>query len=299
VGKADSLIQFTSDSSAPNPGDRAGIAFYENSAVTTHLSYCGLDYGGLSTDGALDVSAGAQFSVDHCTIARSAGAGLFCEGDAHPIDFTDNSITGCLSYPIRIEAEYLRTLGAGNVLSGNTAGRDAIFVVGTRVVTSATWRNLGAPYQVSGNITIADEALPVVTIEPGITIKLGPNTAITVGEQPHGGGLRADASGGQQIVFTSSLPNPTRGDWQYIYFDGDAIDSECILKNCRFLYGGKNDDGEIFLENAHPEIRGCAVDSSASYGIYLYGSPNELPRKDSLRANNTFTGNALGDIIGP
>jgi hypothetical protein len=299
VGSAGSLIQFTSDSSAPNPGDWTGIAFHANAAPTTHLSYCGLDYGGLSSGGALVASPGAQFSVDHCTVARSAGAGLLCEGDGHPTDFTDNSIAGCLSYPVRIKAEYIRYLGAGNVLTGNTLGKDAIFVVGSGVVTSTTWRNLGAPYQVSGDVSIADASGPVVTIEPGTTIKLGSSTVISVGQDPLPGGLRADASGGQQIVFTSSLPTPKRGDWQYIYFDAVAIDSVCMLKNCRIQFGGSDSTGEIFLLNAKPEIRGCAVDSSAGYGIDLYGFAAELPRKDSLRANNTFTGNVKGDIIGP
>jgi hypothetical protein len=299
VGSADALIQFTADSSAPNPGDWTGITFYANAAPTTHLSYCGLDYGGSSNGGALVANPGAQFSVDHCTVARSAGTGLFCEGDGHPTDFTDNSITGCLSYPVRVKAEYIRYLGAGNVLTGNTPGRDAIFVVGSGVVTSATWRNLGAPYQVSGDVSIADASQPVVTIEPGTTIKLGPSTAIWVGKDTLPGGLRADASGGQQILFTSSLTPPYRGGWQYIYFDALAIDSACMLKNCKIQFGGGDGSGEIFLFNANPEIRACAVDSSAGYGIYLYGSPAELPRRDSLRANNTFTGDSLGDIFGP
>jgi len=113
------------------------------------------------------------------------------------------------------------------------------------------------------------------------------------------GGLKADATGGQQILFTSTAVTPSRGDWQYINFDLGTIDGESKLKNCKFQFGGRNMDGEIYLYNANPEISGCAVDSSAGFGIYLDGTASELPDPAVLRANNTFTDNALGDIFGP
>lgn len=299
VGKPDSLIQFTSDSSAPSPGNWAGIAFYANTTPATHLSYCGLDYGGVSNGGALVANPGAQFAVDHCTIGHSAGSGLFCEADGHPTSFTDNSITGSQNYPVRIQAGFIGAVGSGNVLTGNAPGMDAIFVAGSNVTTSGTWRNLGVPYLVNGDVFIGDVSQPVVTIEPGTTIRLALNTQIWVGYNLLPGGFLADATGGQQILFTSSATTPGRGDWLYLYFDLGSIDSQCKLKNCKFQFGGRNLDGEIYLYNVNPEISGCAVDSSAGYGIYLDGTPGELPDPSVLRANNTFTGNALGDIFGP
>jgi hypothetical protein len=300
VGKSDTLIQFTSDSSAPSPGNWTGIAFHAATVPTTRLSYCRLDYGGVSSGGALVANPGAQFSVDHCTIMHSAGSGLFCEGDGHPTDFTDNSVTGNQNYPVRVKAEYIRSIGAGNVLTGNAPDMDAIFVVGSGVTASATWRNLGVPYLLNGDVSIGDASQPVVTVEPGTTIKLGLNTTITVGYNLLPGALKADATGGQQILFTSASATPHRGDWVYINFDLGTIDSESKLKNCVIKLGGRNgSDGEIYLYNANPEISGCAVDSSAGYGIYLEGDPGELPDPAVLRANNTFTDNAQGDIFGP
>jgi hypothetical protein len=299
VGKPDTLIQFTSDSSAPNPGIWTGIAFHAATVPTTRLSYCRIDYGGSSNNGALVANPGAQFSVDHCNIARSAGAGLFCEGEGHPTSFTDNVLTGNLNYPVRIKAAYVGYVGSGNVLTGNAQDMDAIFVVGSGVDTSATWRNLGVPYLVNGDVSIGDASGPVVTIEPGTTVKLALNTAITIGYNLLPGALKADATGGQQILFTSTAATRNRGDWLYIYFDLGTIDGESKLKNCKFQFGGRNMDGEIYLYNANPEISGCAVDSSAGFGIYLDGTPGELPDPAVLRANNTFTGNALGDVYGP
>ncbi len=299
VGKPDTLIQFTSDSSAPSPGNWTGIAFYANTAATTHLSYCGLDYGGVSSGGALVANPGAQFSVDHCTIAHGAGSGLFCAIGGHPTAFTDNTITGSLNYAVRVEAGYIGSIGSGNVLTGNAPGMDAIFVAGSGVVASATWRNLGVPYVLNGDVSIGGVSQPVVTIEPGTTIKLGQNTTITVGYNLLPGGLKADATGGQQILFTSTLATPHRGDWLYIYFDLGTIDSESKLKNCKFQFGGGNQDGEIYLYDANPEISGCAVDSSAGYGIFLDGDFGNMPDTLALRANNTFSGNANGDVGHP
>ena len=201
-----------------------------------------------------------------------------------------------MDYPIRIEAGYLGFIGAGNVLTGNASGMDAIFAAGSGVAASATWRNLGVPYIVNGDVLIGDASSPVVTVEPGTTIKLAQNAAITIGYNQLPGALKADATGGQQILFTSSSPTPHRGDWLYIYFDLGTIDSESKLKNCKFQYGGRNQDGEIYLYDAKPEINGCAVDSSAGYGIFLEGNWSELPDTMALLNNNTFSGDSLGGV---
>jgi hypothetical protein len=299
VGTGDSLIVFTSDSSAPNPGDWTGIAFHDQCAAGTRLSYCQLEYGGLSNTGALMANQNARFGVDHSIIKYSAGCGLSCEGDGHPADFSYNAITGCTNYPVRILADYIRSLGAGNVLSGNAQGVDGVYVLGSQVTTTGTWRNHSVPYLLFGDVRIGDASQPVVTVEAGTTIKLALLAQITVGENLLPGALKADASGAQPITFTSMSGAPRPGDWQYLYFWPDAIDTQCALKNCRILFGGRNNDGEVYLYNAKPEISGCAVDSSAGYGIYLEGSPGELPDPAALKANNTFSGNALGDVFGP
>lgn len=296
VGKPDTLIVFTADTSNPSPGIWNGITFHPGTGPATTLSYCRIEYGGLSNAGGLLALAGARFHVDHCTITHCAGSGLFCDGDGHPTSFSDNVLTANLSYPIRIKAEYLRTLGSGNTLTGNAPDMDAVLVSGSNVTTSAIWRNFGVPYLVNGDVLIGDASQPVVTIEPGTQLRLGLNTAITIGYNLLDGALAADATGGQQILFTSSAATPRKGDWMYIYFDLGTMDDKSKLKNCRFEFGGRNNDGEIYLYNAKPEIRGCAIDSSASYGIYLEGDPGELPSPAELRANNTFTGNELGDI---
>jgi hypothetical protein len=176
---------------------------------------------------------------------------------------------------------------------------DAVFVVGSSVTTSGTWRNLGVPYRFSGDVLIGDASQPVVTVEPGTTIKLELNTAITIGYNLLPGALKADATGGQQILFTSTAATSRPGDWLYIYFDLGTIDSESKLKNCKFQFGGRNLDGEVFLYNANPEITGCAVDSSAGYGICIDGDPGELPDSLALLTNNTFSGNARGDVGRP
>ena len=53
------------------------------------------------------------------------------------------------------------------------------------------------------------------------------------------------------------------------------------------------------LDHVSFEIRDCAVDSSAGYGIYLDGDPGNLPDPDSLVLNNTFSGNRLGPVRRP
>lgn len=299
VGKTDSLIVFTSIATAPARGDWSGLTFAEMAGTSTRLSFCTVSYGGLSAGSAILVDGSAAATVDNCTIEQSAGYGVWYANEGRFAGFHDNKVTSCGSYPVRIKAEFIGDIGTGNQLTGNAEGFDGVYVDGSTVTASSSWRNPGVPYRINGTVAIGGASQPVVTIDPGTTISFAQNSGISIGENLEPGALKADASGGQRIVFTSLTGAPSRGDWAYLYFYPTAIMNQCKLVNCRIAYGGRNGDGEIYLYDANIEISGCAVDSSGGYGIYLDGDPGNLPDPAALRANNTFQDNRLGDIFGP
>jgi hypothetical protein len=299
VGKPDSLIVFTSNAATPARGDWSGLGFFEMTGTSTRLSYCTVSYGGPSSGAAIVVDGSAAAVVDNCTIEQSAGYGTWYANNGRFAGFSDNRITNCGSYPVRVKAEHIGDIGTGNQLTGNAEGFDGVYVDGSAVTATALWRNPGVPYRVNGAIAIGGTSQPVVTIEPGTTISIGQNSGISVGENLLPGALKADAFGGQRIVFTSLAATPGRGDWAYLYFYPTAIMDQCKLVNCRIAYGGRNGDGEVYLYDANFEISGCAIDSSGGYGIYLDGNPGSLPDPAALRASNTFQDNELGDIYGP
>jgi hypothetical protein len=72
------------------------------------------------------------------------------------------------------------------------------------VTTNETWTAACSPYNVTQSISVLSSA--TLTIEPGVTVRVGSNMTLTVGQ----GKLVANGTAGNPIVFTSSLASPTR-----------------------------------------------------------------------------------------
>jgi hypothetical protein len=292
VGKpgADSMIYLTSNSATPNPGDWAGIDFFEGTRTTSRFSYCEINYGGLDIYGAVNLDWGGSILMDHTTIKNSLGCGIWT-GDhtGYVGGFIGNTITQCGTYPLRISAVNLSKLTSGNTLTGN--GTDAIYVIGGGITETGTWKNQGVPFLLAGDVTIGDPSGPVLTIEDGSTVKVNAGLSISLGYTVPAG-LVAN-----NVTFTSASGNPQRGDWYGIQFNGACVDAECRLTNCTISYGGGDDLGNVWTYDAIPTITGCNINNSKGWGIYLDGT--EYPNPDDLEANNTFSNNLLGNVRRP
>ncbi len=294
IGTATEPITFTSltDTVA---GIWRSLGFYSNAISTARLSYCVVERAGSGGGkGAVTVDD-CRIKIDNCTVRRNALYGVYCEGGTGYFDdFSNNTITTSGEYSVRMEADKARTLGGGNVLTGNT--KDGVQVAGGPVSTTGTWLNHGVPYVISSDVNIGDDnTSPVITIAPGTTVKLQSNTELYCG-YTGSGGLVADGTSGR-ITFTSSVPTPSRGDWYSIGFYGRTIDAVSKLVNCTVEYGGGDSRGNVRIDDAVPTVSGDSLGHSSSYGIYLAGS--EYPDPATLRANNTFYDNALGDVREP
>lgn len=157
------------------------------------------------------------------------------------------------------------------------------------ITTEKTWYAKDNPHVVTGDIMVAGEAGPVLTLEAGVVVKFAPDTILWVGYvEP--GALMADGSKGQ-ITFTSGASSPSPGDWKGITFDEHATDGECKLINCLIEYGGGNDKGNIYCYSASPTVKNCTIRRSSSYGIYLKAG------SDPLLSGSTFADNAAGDLL--
>jgi len=293
VGTATSPITFTSFVDTV-PGIWEALSFYGNTISTARLSYCVIERaGGSGREGAVLVS-GCRIKMDNCTVRQNALYGVYCENDGYFDDFSNNTITTSGEYPVRIDADKARTLGAGNVLTGNT--NDGILVHGGNVATTGTWLNHGVPYVAEGDVYVSDETSnPVLTIAAGTTVEMKPQKEFYVGYS-HPGGLIADGTAGQ-ITFTSSVTPPSAGDWDRLSFCSNSISSQCKLKNCKVEYAGYDGRGNIYIDDCTPEVTGDSIGHSSEYGIYLDGS--SYPNPAQLQADNTFYDNVSGDIRVP
>jgi hypothetical protein len=118
--------------------------------------------------------------------------------------------------------------------------------VGTSISSPTTW-TAGNVYVVLGSLTVTS----VLTINPGVVVKLGVNGNIRV---QGSGKIAAVGNATQRIVFTSyaddsycgdtngdgTATSPLKGDWLNVYLNGGNGNS---FHYCDFLYAGANDGG--------------------------------------------------------
>jgi hypothetical protein len=288
VGTAASPITFTGATDTV-AGSWVGIGFYGNTISTARMSYCNVLFGGKTSDnlGAVRVD-NTNIKFDHNLVRKSGSNGVWVSYTGYFSDFTNNTVTGCTKYAVRIGAANVPTLGAGNTLTGNI--KNGIEVFHSAVATSGTWLNHGVPYVVTDDVAIDQNA--VVTISAGCTVAFDPQVEFYVGYSSPGG-IIADGTAGQ-ITFTSSVNPPSAGDWTGLSFYGNSINSQCKLINCKVEYAGYDNYGNIRIDNCTPTVTDDSIGHGSAYGIYLSGS--EYPDPAALRANNTFYDNVSGDI---
>jgi hypothetical protein len=292
IGKADSMIYFTSDATTPNPGDWEGFDFFGETRATTRFSYCDINYGGSPDYGVINLDWGGTIQMDHTTIKNAPKYGIHAgEFTGYVEGFTANTITACGSYPIYMGAPDMRHMTSGNTLTGNAI--DAIYISGGGITETGTWRNHGVPYVLGASLDIGADAGPVLTIETGATLKFTSGHWLALGYTVPAGLI---ANG---VTFTSASSSPQQGDWNGIWFYGSVTDAQCQLTNCTIAYGGGDDYGNIWMEDAKPTITNCNVHDSKGWGIYLSGA--EYPNPDSLESGqgNTFSNNLLGNVYRP
>lgn len=293
-GLADSIILFTSHATNPSAGDYIGIGLYEYAMNTSSFSYCTIEYAGNTANyGAFHVDGITHARMNNCTIRSIANHGVRVDLDACFQSFTNNTITGCGGYPVYINPEYVRTLGAGNTLTGNTL--NAVYVTSGSVVTTGTWLNHGVPYVLGGSIDVGNNNTnPVLTIAAGTTVKFQPDVELYAGYNGNGG-IIADGTSGR-ITFTSNVASPTNGDWYNIGFYEYSIDASSKLIDCNILYGGAGTSypGNIYIDDAIPEITGDSIGHSGNFGIYLAGTV--YPDSTGLETDNTFFDCPSGNV---
>jgi parallel beta-helix repeat protein len=111
--------------------------------------------------------------------------------------------------------------------------------------------------------------------------------ALQVGEGNNLGTIIAMGSEEHPVTFTSSLSQPTPGNWRMIILTSKAMD--CVLDNVKLLYGGMNQgydtDSELLVETSSASITSCTFSFSGKHGMCLQSNA------DPYTFNNTFTDN--------
>jgi hypothetical protein len=297
VGDAVNRITFTANSPSPTKGFWGGIYFHDlaydydsNPATGCIMDYCDVAWGGYPSgwgrgNGAILVeglTTGPSIQISNCNVTNSSAFGILMgDGGMFATGSSGNTVSDCNSYPVGIDANEAGTLRAGTY-TGNTI--DAIEIDSYYSVdTTATWANPGVPYVITYSLYVEGASSPVLTIQPGTTLKFDSGCSLLVGYN-YTGTLIANGSSGQEITFTANSPSPTKGFWVGVCFDNLSLDyvnpsTGCQMDYCNVEYAGGNSgwgegDGCILVEGDDPDgpavkISNCNASNSAAFGILL------------------------------
>jgi hypothetical protein len=271
-------------------------------------------FGALDIRGDQDAATQPIFSADHVTVKGSQSLGVRVrEGGGFAQGSKDLAITGGASFPISIWARAAGTLPSGTY-TGN--GTDEIILPAAGgpddIKEDTTFAARGVPYRIGGPtggkmLTVGGTgSVPLLTIEPGVTLRFEKDARIDVDSASGAatGALRAVGTAEKPIVFTSAAATPAAGDWVGIVIEGppdarDAIGhakisfaggaSQISSFDCPGpMNAGFANEGAILVVGGQPAtafVTNTTIESSAGDGI-VRGWTGDLV---DLLATNTFT----------
>jgi len=159
---------------------------------------------------------------------------------------------------------------------------DSETIVSGDITSDTVWMLDNSPYIIKANVIVENGVS--LTIEPGVTVKFDGLYSLDVR-----GGLIAEGTESEKILFTSNINPPSRNDWRQLRFGDISDDDGCIVSHCVIEYSERG----IYCHSASPTItyntirNNCAPGSDYG-GIFLNRS------SDADIYYNTITNNGNG-----
>jgi hypothetical protein len=254
-GSSANPILFSANTVSPTAGYWQYI-YFNGADAGSILDNCTVEYGGSSNGAILMRSSLSNVTISNTTVSQSGGYGIRLLNGADSPSINDCSFDNCANYPIYTYADRVKDLTGTMSFTSNVF--DAIYVRNQNVNTG-TWLDHGVPYVLGGNTTIND--LETLTINPGVEVSFNGNFYLRVN-----GGLVANGTDANHIVFSSNQTVPAKGDWNRIYFN---VAESSSLSYCEFLYAGSGTSAiDISNSGSNVTIANCFINNSEGYGIY-------------------------------
>ncbi|MCB1852963.1 MAG: right-handed parallel beta-helix repeat-containing protein, partial [Gammaproteobacteria bacterium] len=162
------------------------------------------------------------------------------------------------------------------------------------ITTDTTWPNIGEPYEITGNITVAPAA--TLHIEPGVELKFGPGVALSIN------GTLSTQGDSQNPIRINRL-DPAQA-WSGIYlYDGAA---GTVIRHarisgasgpCIYIAGGVHEISSniihgcgygIQIQSGSPRIENNLIVENSSYGVYATGSAMPILRNNTIDRNGGY-----------
>ncbi len=291
--------------SVPAVGDWSGIVFKSGSDASSIIDNAVVKYAYLSWyedyinqtriyQGAITlINSSPTISNTEISDVRY---GIYAFASSNPL-IENCSISNSESTPVVMSANANPTF-AGNIFTN--AGFRALGIIGEHLPTSATLsqRTFGGYSNITYLLTsdLYINSGTNLTIAPGVVLKIANHQSIYVE-----GGLKADGSGGDRIVFSSyrddnvGNPGDTNGDgdataaaqsdWGTINFRATSDDLFSIMDNVLIKYSGNNYMGAVTYTDAASPMNNVTITDSY-FGLRCEGS--STPQIDNVAINNCY-----------
>ncbi len=271
-----SVSYATIEYAGSNGFGRGGIAVHAGSPVFDHVTVRNNQYAGVSfTNGAPVITSS--------TINGNGGPGVYSTGGTG-LTLTGNSLTNNNGYAVTLPIGVVLASSGGNAASGNGTGRDAVEYRGGIITASRTWPVPGIPYVVTGTIDVMAASAPVLTIDPGNTIRFNSNSQISC-NQTNKGALQANGTAASPILFTSN-GTAAAGSWYGLWFGPTAAAPQSSVSHATIEYAGSNGfaRGGIAVHAGSPVFDHVTVRNNQYAGVsFTNGAP--------VVTSSTITGN--------
>ena len=264
-----------------------GLVFLPGASPSSTLKSCHIRRGGAKSPGGTNRPGSVHvdscaITITNCLIDSSNYNGVYFTGTGRANQFHGNTITGCVSYPVRINGGQADCLTTENDYTGNSGGdRDFIQIATQPVTNNVTWPRLPVPYYIDSLPSIA----ATLTLSPGISVQINKRGQIRFESS---GTLIANGTPTDSITFTSRNPGTSSDNWGCIKLQGTG-GTASSLQYCILERGGnflKDPTGMVWLVNCKPTVSHCRLSNSRSYAVYREGTPY-VTRAD-LQAGNTI-----------
>lgn len=254
-------------------GDRAagvwkGVALHPGAARSSVQGLV-IEFAGADEEAALRVDA-ADVTVTGSAI-RTSKTGLVIGSEGGLAAFSDNEFKK-IGRAAAIEAP---PAGLGGLGGGNRFDPEAfVLVTAGAVRRSATWRPIGAPLRISGDVAVDGDRGERTTLElaPGLELRFAAEGALTVGYY-EAAALVARGSAEAAVTFTSS-ERRERGAWRgvRVHEHGEATFERAALEFGGGVEGGVIDvrGGTLTLTSTtlRSDVAGVSVGSTAKIAAF-------------------------------
>lgn len=247
-GTAQSPVTFTSSNKSPAAGDWTGIGFKDKTMSGTTIDHLIIEDAGSKAHSGVaaiqleEMRQGGRIAITNTIVRNSAQFGLVAGKNGTFEKFENNTFQDNKSGSLKGVAATLGSVGRGNKFN------QPIHVTESTISQNTTWPAFDVPIFVDDHIHVHDAtSVPTLTIADKTVLKFAPSIYIAAGDGDEPGAIVA-----KNVLFTSSSPAPSPGDWVGMFLGKKANGTD--LENCIFEFFGSTSHsgkGAISIEDAN------------------------------------------------